>query len=141
MPLVMNISIFDILDTPNESEGGSEGFTPDDSNEGVNGAVVGGSIGGCSVIVMVVVIALIVKKKLELCSQILASVASIWLSAQTCLTTIVSYFRRNEGGDIPLPPLPPRTYPRNLTDDEVLHMRAELTSREGGVLAHTYDYV
>ena len=78
---------------------------------------------------------------MELVSQILASVASIWLSAQTCLTTIVSQLRWNKGGDVPLPPLPPRTYPSKLTDDEVLHMRAELITRKGGVLAHDYDYV
>ena len=139
MPL-FNISVFDLLnENEDELSGGDNGSFP--PSGGVDSAVVGGCVGGGSFLLMVIVIAILIRKNLELANQILANIANICSVVQGTLTTVALFSRRKvERTHLP-PTLPPRTYPRNLTDEELIYMRAENTTRPGGIPTHDYDYV
>ena len=139
MPL-FNISVFDIMkDNEDELSGGDNGSSP--PSGGMDGAVVGGCVGGGSFLLMVIVIVILIRKNLELANQILANIANICSVAQGTLTRVALFFRRKvERTHLP-PTLPPRTYPRNLTDEELIYMRAENTTRPGGIPTNDYDYV
>ena len=137
MPL-FNISVFDIMKEDELSGGDNGSFPP---SGGVDSAVVGWCVGGGSFLLMVIAIAILIRKNMELANQILANIANICSVVQGTLTTVALFSRRKvERTHLP-PTLPPRTYPRNLTDEELIYMRAENTTRPGGIPTHDYDYV
>ena len=136
-----NVSIFDLVSGVNDaSVSGTDGSSP--SGDAQTGShVVGGAVGACSAVMFLIIVGLIIKKNLEAVAQICASIAQICTTVQGTFNDITTTIRSiGNRGDAP-PPLPPRTHPRNLTDEEILYMRAEQTSRPEAFPTNHYDYV
>ena len=78
------------------------------------GATVGGSVGGVGALLLIIGVVVAVKRNLERLGEILESL-------QRILTSISTFM--NRWRDETPPAVPPRTYPRNLTDAERLQQQ------------------
>ena len=78
------------------------------------GATVGGSVGGVGALLLIIGVVVAVRRNLERLGEILESL-------QRILTSISTFM--NRWRDEAPPAVPPRTYPRNLTDAERLQQQ------------------